>query len=94
MGKYIYSTDINAKIDKVCKDCAVQLMLDFPDQSVDDLDEFLKLAIHFLKDNFPNIGAQEYILVLDFDKTQSAQFISSQIVLDEIKNENNLVKVI
>lgn len=93
MGKYIYSTDINAKIDKVCKDCAVQLMLDFPEQSVDEIDEFLKLVVHFLKDNFTNIGAQEYILVLDFDKTQTGPIVSSQIVLDEIKNDNNLIKV-
>jgi hypothetical protein len=90
MGAYTYSPETNAKIEKLCRDCAVLVMLDYPNYSLDVIDEFLKTVTNFVKDNFPKLGAKEYLLVLDFSDTAIASVLNADIIIDEIKNDNNL----
>lgn len=93
MGTYTYSPETAAKIDKLCSDTAVNIMLDFPDQNIDTLDSFLKLAIQFIKNSFSVLGAREYILHLDLTNLKSGSLLNDVIVSDETRAGNNLFSV-
>lgn len=93
MGKYSYSPDTNAKIDKICNDCAVNIILSFPSESLLEIEEILKKATHFIKDSFEKLGAQEFIIALDFKDTSNTTTIDTTTLMSEIHSSQNLFMI-
>lgn len=90
MGTYTYSPETKAKINMLCSDCAVAIMMDFPDQSLEMIDALLKAIMHFIKDSFANLGAKEYIVVFDFNSAVKGVKLDEKIIASETRSGNNL----
>jgi hypothetical protein len=93
MGIYTYAPDIDNKINAICKEPAVTIMLDHPDVDVLIIEKLLSSSLHFVKDIFTDLGAKEFILALDFNDTTITSQLTKEVILDEAASGNNVFKI-
>jgi hypothetical protein len=68
----------------------IYLLLSFPDESIDVLDELLKKSAQFIKDCFAALGAREYSIVFDLNAPERATHIDIAAVTTETRSGNNV----
>lgn len=93
MGDYKYSSNIYDKINKVCNDLCVQLILDFPELVINDIEPIFDKLINFIKDNHSSIGTSQFLIKLDLIDKSLTEKITSDIIIDELRNGGNLIEL-
>lgn len=93
MGEYSYSSDISAKINRVCDDLCVQLILDFPELVINDIEPVFNKLFNFIKDNHGEIGSLQFLLELNFNDKTNTEEITPDIIIDEITIGNDFIKL-
>ncbi|MGN6181391.1 MAG: hypothetical protein ACTHNW_19565, partial [Mucilaginibacter sp.] len=93
MGSYTYSPETNAKIDKLCRDSAVAIMLSFPNESIDEIDVLLKATTQFIRECFTALGAREFLIAYDFKSSTGGVKIDVATVASETRSGNNVFVV-
>lgn len=94
MGKYSYSTSVLEKIDRICKDPAVEIVSAFPSHNllIDEIEKFIKDIVTFIGESYTETGTVQYVIEMSF-KTAKGEKISTAVILNELKSDNNVFSV-
>ncbi len=90
--------DLNPEMNRahmaVCKDPAMKIIGEFPNLDFEEVSSCLNGIYDFLRSNNPQLGEVEYLLEVKFnDQEASTGKISSQNILDCLKNGANIIQV-
>lgn len=83
MGIYSYAPDIDDKIDAICREMSFIIMTDHPELDITIIEDFLDQLLNFVKDNFQELGAKEYVFTLNFEDESTLNILSKDLIQTE-----------